>query len=130
VQDKAVPPWTLKGQPGAFEGDVAIREMRERIALTPDRLPEPPIRDNGRAVFGKVGRRARLVALAAVAGFGFVPGNQLAGQGYALGAAQNALFAINELCPSVSFVVPGRPPVPARFWCPRPHTIVLVSPPR
>jgi hypothetical protein len=77
---ESAPPWKLIGRPGAFEGDVAIKELRERMALAPDRPPEPPIRNKGAAVFGMVDRRARLVALAAVAAFGFVPGNQLEGQ--------------------------------------------------
>jgi hypothetical protein len=109
---------------------VGIKELRDRIALAPDRPPEPPIRDNGGAVFGMVGRRARLVALAAVAVYGFVPGNQLEGQGFALAAAQNALLAVNQLCPSVRLVDPGQPPTLPWFWCPRPHTIRLVLPPQ
>jgi len=127
---ESAPPWKLIGRPGAFEGDVAIKELRERMALAPDRPPEPPIRDKGGAVFGMVGRRAWLVALAAAAAYGFVPGNQLEGQGFALAATQKALLAVSQLCPSVSLVVPGQPPAPRRFWCPRPHTIMLVSSPQ
>jgi hypothetical protein len=35
------PPWKRKTQRGVFEGDVAVVELRSRLALTPDRIPEP-----------------------------------------------------------------------------------------
>jgi hypothetical protein len=87
------PPWKPTKQPGAFEGDVAIKELRERMALAPDQPPEPPMRADRGAVFGMVGRLAVLVALAAGAAYGFVwfSGNQPEDQGFALAAAQNAL---------------------------------------
>ena len=79
-----------------FEGDVAIKELRERMALAPDQPPEPPLRDDGGAAFGMVGRLAGLVALAAVAAYGFVwistPRDGLADSGFALAAVQNAPF--------------------------------------
>ena len=124
---ESAPPWKLKGRPGTFEGDLAIKELRERMTLTPDCPPEPPIRNNRGAMLGMVGRRAGLVALATVAAYGFVSGNQLE---VAFAGAQNALLAISQLCPSVSLVVPGQPPAHRPFWCPRPHTIRLVLPPQ
>jgi hypothetical protein len=72
------PPWKLKGRPGA-EGDLAIKELREGMALAPDLPPEPPAGDNGGAMFGRVWRGA--------------------------GRTQNAL--ITRLCPSASLVVPS-----------------------
>ena len=76
------------------------------MALAPDQPPEPPLRDDGRAVFGMVGRLAGLVALAAVAAYGFVwfsaPRNGLEDQGFALAAAQNALFGQRSAAPAVS----------------------------
>src|ERR1700749_4254890 len=35
---------------GAFEGEVAIRELRERLALAPDLPPSPPLRPDGAAL--------------------------------------------------------------------------------
>jgi hypothetical protein len=97
------PPWRLAKQRGTFEGDVAIKELRERMALAPDQPPEPPMRDDRGAVLGMVGRLAGLVALAAVAAYGFVwfsaPGDQ--GQGFASAAAQNAPFG-QRAAPAVS----------------------------
>jgi len=57
---------------GSFEGDVAIKELRERMALAPDLPPEPPLRETGGSVFGIVGRLAGLVTMAAVAAYLFV----------------------------------------------------------
>jgi hypothetical protein len=100
------PPWKLAKQPGTFEGDVAIKELRERLALAPDQPPEPPMRDDGSAVFGMVGRLAGLVALAAIAAYGFVwfsaPRNQAEIQGFALAAAPNALLGRRPAAPAVS----------------------------
>jgi len=36
------PPWKRRTQGGAFEGDIAAAELRSRIALMPDGVPEPP----------------------------------------------------------------------------------------
>ena len=36
------PPWKRKTQHGVFAGDVAAVELRSRLALVPDRIPEPP----------------------------------------------------------------------------------------
>ena len=36
------PPWKRPKQRAVFAGDVAIAELRARLALAPDRLPEPP----------------------------------------------------------------------------------------
>ena len=35
------PPWKRKARRGVFEGDVAVVELRSRLALTPERIPEP-----------------------------------------------------------------------------------------
>jgi hypothetical protein len=59
-------------QKGSFEGDLAIKELRERMALAPDMPPEPPMRDEGGSVFGMVGRLAGLVTMAALGAYGFV----------------------------------------------------------
>lgn len=65
------PPRQARKPRGAFEGDVAIRELRARMALAPDLPPSPPLRPDG-AALGIVLRLAGLVALAAVAAYGFV----------------------------------------------------------
>ncbi len=65
------PPRQARKPRGAFEGDVAIRELRERMALAPDLPPSPPLRPDG-AALGIVLRLSGLVALAAIAAYGFV----------------------------------------------------------
>jgi hypothetical protein len=34
---------------GSFEGDVAVKDLRERMARAPDLPPEPPMRNDGRS---------------------------------------------------------------------------------
>lgn len=60
-------PW-WRGRPCIFEGDVAIVELRERLKLVPDQVPEPPLRRPTRTPLAVV-RRFALVALAAAAAF-------------------------------------------------------------
>jgi len=44
AQDAAAElPWKRKKRPPIFEGDVAIKELRARLALAPDQMPEPPL---------------------------------------------------------------------------------------
>jgi hypothetical protein len=105
LPQQPAPSWKPAKRPGSFEGDVAIMELRERMALAPDQPPEPPMRDDGRTVIGIVGRFAGLVALAAVAAYGFVwisaPRNQ-PDRGFALAADQNAPFGQRPAAPAVS----------------------------
>jgi hypothetical protein len=83
-------------QRGRFEGDVAVQELRERMALSPDLPPEPPLRASG-SVFGMVGRLAALVTVAAAGAYGFVwisaPRDQPDMQGFALAAYENPAAA-------------------------------------
>jgi hypothetical protein len=41
VEESTEPPWKRSKQGAPFVGDIAIREMRNKLALAPDRLPEP-----------------------------------------------------------------------------------------
>src|ERR1700730_19010847 len=52
------PPWKRKKQRQAFAGDVAAAELRTRLALAPDRLPDPPPPVSTVAKFGYAGRLA------------------------------------------------------------------------
>jgi hypothetical protein len=65
------PPWKVARPKGSLEGDAAIEEFRERLALAPD-LPPPPMRDDGGWVSGFVGRLAGCIAMAAIAAYGFI----------------------------------------------------------
>ena len=84
------PPRKLTMQKGSFEGDVAVKDLRERMARAPDLPPEPPMRDDGRSAFGMVGRFVILVTIAATAAYGFVwtstPRDQPADSGFTLAA--------------------------------------------
>jgi hypothetical protein len=66
------PPWHGRTPRGAFEGDVAIKELRQRMALAPDLPPSPPLRRDRGAALGMVFRLTGLVTLAAIAAYGFV----------------------------------------------------------
>jgi hypothetical protein len=43
IPEPPEPSWRRKTQHGAFAGDVAVAELRTRLALEPDRIPEPPL---------------------------------------------------------------------------------------
>jgi hypothetical protein len=69
----AEPPWRRSRQRGAFAGDIAAVELRNRLALAPDRLPEPPPPVSTGPRYG------RLAVVVMVGAVGFV--------GYQLGSA-------------------------------------------
>ncbi len=66
------PDWKAARRAGSFEGDVAVKELRHRMALAPDVAPAPPPREERSGVFGMVRRLTGLVTLAAVCAYGFV----------------------------------------------------------
>jgi hypothetical protein len=67
------PPWKGKKRRGAFAGDVAVVELRTKLALAPDRIPEP-LPDSGPRVFGGVGRFIGVIAVVAVGAVGYLWG--------------------------------------------------------
>jgi hypothetical protein len=73
ASDIPEPPWRRSTQRGVFAGDIAAVELRNRLALAPDRLPEPP------RALSTGPRYGRLAAVLVVAAVGFV--------GYRLGSA-------------------------------------------
>jgi len=72
LRPREPPPWKHGKRRGRFEGDVAIKELRERMALAPDLPPTPPMREERGGLFGMVGRLAGLVTVAAIGAYGFV----------------------------------------------------------
>jgi hypothetical protein len=73
---------------GSFEGDVAVKALRERMALAPGLPPEPPMRDHGRS-FGMVGRLV-ILTIATTAVYGSLwpstPRDQPVDSGFTLAA--------------------------------------------
>jgi hypothetical protein len=67
------PPWKGKKRRGAFAGDVAVVELRTKLALAPDRIPEP-LPDSAARVFGGVGRFIGVIAVVAVGAVGYLWG--------------------------------------------------------
>ncbi|SRR5579871_365095 len=65
------PPWKRSKQADAFAGDVAIAELRSRLALAPDRLPEPPRPVSSGSKLGLAGRLAGVVVVATVGVAGY-----------------------------------------------------------
>jgi hypothetical protein len=64
------PPWRRSKRSDAFPGDVAIAELRNRLALAPDRLAEPPPVSTG-SKFSLAGRLAGLVVVGAAGVVGY-----------------------------------------------------------
>jgi hypothetical protein len=81
----ALPPAPLLQEPerrrrgaAAFEGDVAMRELRTRPSLDPSGVPEPPVVGSRSASYSLLGRlvgAGALAALAALFMFGGAPGS-------------------------------------------------------
>jgi hypothetical protein len=89
VRERAAPsssaelPWSRSGGGGtAFAGDVAIAGLRTKLALAPDRLPEPPP-SSGRS---KLVWAGRITGVALVVAVGFI--------GYRWGSSSNASFQL------------------------------------
>jgi hypothetical protein len=65
------PPWKRRKSP-LFEGDMAIKDLRERLALTPDQIPEPAALPAGRAALGIMVRLLGVLVLIAGGATGVV----------------------------------------------------------
>jgi hypothetical protein len=74
-----------------FEGDVAIKDLRDRLSKDPDLVPQPPAAPSARdSVWSWIGRWLLILVLAAAAGFGIrllaVPGDARKMAGSIVGA--------------------------------------------
>jgi len=69
--ESADPPWKRPKQRAAFVGDVAAVELRNRLALMPDRLPEPPPPPSTSPKFVLASRLAGVAAVMAVGVIGY-----------------------------------------------------------
>ena len=69
--ESADPPWKRPKQRAPFVGDVAAGELRTRLALMPDRLPEPPPPPSISPKFVLASRLAGLAAVMAVGVIGY-----------------------------------------------------------
>ena len=85
------PPWKRKTRRGAFEGDVAVVELRSRLALGPEQIWEPAAPASNAPTFGAVLRlMGGVVAAAAVAGVaGYLWGFRLSTQSPQLAPASD-----------------------------------------
>jgi len=81
--------WKRKKRPPIFEGDAAMRDLRARLALAPDQMPEPPLYQAKAPIFAVVARLMGVMVLAAAGALGFLwvtaphaalPDGQVAGQ--------------------------------------------------
>jgi hypothetical protein len=81
--------WRRKKRPQIFEGDAAMRDLRARLALAPDQMPEPPLYQAKAPIFAVVARLVGVMVLAAAGALGFLwvtaphaalPDGQVAGQ--------------------------------------------------
>jgi hypothetical protein len=73
AREPASPPWKRKKAQPIFEGDVAIKELRARLALAPDEMPEPPPhRPVGGPAVAVVVRLLGVMGLAGAGALGFL----------------------------------------------------------
>src|SRR5215475_14028833 len=79
VTEMPDPPWKRKPRRELFEGDVAIVELRSRLALESEQIPEPAVPFSTAPTFSGVVRLISGVAMAAAvaAGAGYVWGFKL-----------------------------------------------------
>jgi hypothetical protein len=94
----ALPPAPLLQEPerrrrgaAAFEGDVALRELRARPSLDPDTVPEPPVVGSRKSSYSLLGRLVGAGALAGLAALfmvGTAPGSLRGGASSAEDGAQ------------------------------------------
>ena len=71
MPESSEPPWKQKKQRGAFAGNIASGELRTRLTLTPDRVPEPRSPDSAVPVFGTMRLLVGVVAVVAAAIVGY-----------------------------------------------------------
>src|ERR1700730_17126636 len=73
VQDSATyPRGKRKKRLPIFEGDAAMRDLRARLALAPDQMPEPPLYPAKAPIFAVVARLMGVMVLAAGGALGFL----------------------------------------------------------
>jgi TPR repeat protein len=73
--EPAEPPWKRSRQREAFAGDAVSAARRNRLALAPDRLPDPPPPRSTRPKYALAGRLAGVVVVMAVGIVGYQLGS-------------------------------------------------------
>ena len=114
------PPWKRKTRRGAFEGDVAVVELRSRLALAPERVPEPAAPVSTVPTFAAVVRLLGGVLMAAAAAgvTGYLWGFRLSTESPQLAPTSdqaNVLPARSTAAANLKALNPdsGRPPGPS-----------------
>src|SRR5215471_13860751 len=74
ASESAEPPWKRSRHQEAFAGNAAIAARRNKLALAPDRIPEPSARSTG-TKYVLVGRLAGVVVVTAVGVVGYQLGS-------------------------------------------------------
>src|SRR5712692_792288 len=73
--ESAEPPWKRSRHREAFAGDASIAARRNKLALAPDRLPEPPLPPSTRPKYVLAGRLAGVVVVTVVGVVGYQLGS-------------------------------------------------------
>ena len=73
--EPSVPPWKGKARREVFAGDIAVAELRSKLALAPDRIPEPPSPASTAPGFAAVRRLGGIVVVAMAGVIGFLWGS-------------------------------------------------------
>jgi len=71
MPESSEPPWKQKKQRGALTGDIATGELRTRLTLVPDRVPEPRSPQSAVPVFGTMRSLAGVIAVVAAVIVGY-----------------------------------------------------------
>jgi len=71
MPESSEPPWKQKKQRAAFAGDVATGELRTRLTLAPDRVPEPQSPGSAVPAFGAMRPLVGVIAVVAAAIVGY-----------------------------------------------------------
>jgi hypothetical protein len=108
----AEPPWKRSRQRGAFAGDIAVAELRGRLALAPDRLPEPPPPPSTRPKQVWAGRLAGVAVVTAIGVIGYHLGSAPPASQPQL-ARPSSQPSRQGLASEPSIAYPSQPAVPA-----------------
>jgi len=71
MPESSEPPWKQKKQRGVSAGDIATGELRTRLTLAPDRVPEPQSPNSAVSIFGTMRPLVGVIAVAAAAIVGY-----------------------------------------------------------
>src|SRR5437016_1244569 len=102
-------------KPPAFEGDVAVIELRHRLSVDPRRIPEPPLRmQRGPLAPSSLAKVPLYLGLAAIIAYGMVELSDFRGARPIPASLDKGIVATKELRPTVT-PIEARPTAATRL---------------